>query len=146
VDHICSLINAFEVLVKLFKIDLARAFRQLSIDPLDVPYLGIKWGGKQYCDTALSFGFRHGSAICQRVTDVIRYILKKRGITIVNYIDDFIAIVPESHASKMFDITRNVLNSIGLALSDNKTISTVHECNCLGIIINTNSFMLAIPK
>jgi hypothetical protein len=78
VDHICSIINVFEVPVKLFKIDLAPAFRQLSIDLLDVPYLGINWGGNQYCDTALPFGFRHGSAICQHVTDAIRYILTKR--------------------------------------------------------------------
>jgi hypothetical protein len=29
----------------LYKIDLARAFRQIPIDPLDVAYLGINWGG-----------------------------------------------------------------------------------------------------
>jgi hypothetical protein len=45
VDTICRIINAFEVPVMLYKIDLARAFRQIPIDPLDVAYLGICWGG-----------------------------------------------------------------------------------------------------
>jgi hypothetical protein len=103
-------------------------------------------GGNQYCDTTLPFGFRHGSAICQRVTDAIRHILKKHGITIVNYIDDFIGIVPASRATEMFKPTRNKLESIDLALSNSKTVLPAHECNYLGININTSTFTLAIPR
>jgi hypothetical protein len=94
VHHICQIINAFEVPVLIYKIDLARAFRQIPIDPLDIVNLGIKWEGNIYLNTVLPFGFRHGSAICQRITDAVRYILSRRNITLVNYIDDFIAVVP----------------------------------------------------
>ena len=39
------------------KIDIARAFRQLPIDPRDALKLGICWEGKYYCDIHCAFGF-----------------------------------------------------------------------------------------
>jgi hypothetical protein len=36
VDYICDIINQTQSPVKLFKIDLVRAFRQLSVDPGDI--------------------------------------------------------------------------------------------------------------
>jgi hypothetical protein len=45
VDSICDIINTFSEPIMLYKIDLARPFRQIPIDPLDVAYLGISWGG-----------------------------------------------------------------------------------------------------
>jgi hypothetical protein len=48
VDHICQIINAFEVPVLIYKIDLAHAFRQIPIDPLDIVNLGIEWEGNIY--------------------------------------------------------------------------------------------------
>jgi hypothetical protein len=145
VDSICTIINAFEVPIMLFKIDLARAFRQIPIDPLDVAYLGISWGGEIYVDTALPFGFRHGSAICQRITDAVRFILNKHNIQVINYIDDFIAIVPASRAFEMFELTKTILSDIGLVMSDTKTVKPAYNCNCLGIIVDTLNFTLSIP-
>jgi hypothetical protein len=104
VDPICKIINAFEV--PIYKINLARAFRQIPIDPLDIVNLGVEWEGNCYLNTVLPFDFRHGSAICQRITDAMRYILSKTNITLVNYIDDFIAIVPVQCADEMFEITK----------------------------------------
>jgi hypothetical protein len=144
VDHICQIINAFEVPVLIYKIDLARAFRQIPIDPLDIVNLGIKWEDNIYLNTALPFGFRHGSAIC--ITDAVRHILSKKNITLVNYIDDFIAVVPVQCAYEMFEITKNVLGEIGLEISDSKTVFPTHVCNCLGIMINTKVLTLAIQK
>jgi hypothetical protein len=71
VDHIREMINAFEGPVLIYKIDLARAFCQIPIDPLDIVNLGIEWEGNVYLNTVLPFGFRHGSAICQRITDAV---------------------------------------------------------------------------
>ena len=40
----------------LWKSDLSRAYRQLRIDPLDYPLLGIKFENEYYIDICLSFG------------------------------------------------------------------------------------------
>jgi hypothetical protein len=132
--------------VYLFKIDLARAFRQIPLDPLDAAYLGIYWAGNTYVDTALSFGWRHGSAACQRITDAIRFILRRYGIITVNYIDDFIGIVPIDDAQRPFKLTAHILNEIGLVTSDDKMIYPTYLTTCLGISINTHTFTLAIPR
>jgi hypothetical protein len=44
IDTICSVINAYKQPVVLFKIDLARAFRQIPINPLDVSVPGAALG------------------------------------------------------------------------------------------------------
>jgi hypothetical protein len=112
----------------------------LGRDLLDVAYLGINSGGENYIDYSLPFGFRDESAICQRITDAVSFILDKQDIKVVNYIDDFIAIVPADKAFHMFDITKKILLDSGFVLSDSKTIKPSYQCNCLGIIINTLHF------
>ena len=44
----------------MFKIDLARAYRQLPSDPWDWALLGLQWNDELYFDTAIPFGVRHG--------------------------------------------------------------------------------------
>jgi hypothetical protein len=45
VDTICQVLNVVGNNVKIFKVDLAWAFRQLNVDPFDVKYLGLSWRG-----------------------------------------------------------------------------------------------------
>jgi hypothetical protein len=145
VDTICNIINTFTVPVRLFKVDLARAFRQIPLDPLDAAYVGIHWQGMNYVDTAVLFGWRHGSDACQRITDAIRHILKKYGVIVVNYIDDLISIAPVDVADRAFRLTLHVLCEIGLVIANDKMVPPCVECTCLGIIINTSKQNLCIP-
>jgi hypothetical protein len=64
VETICNIKNSFMVPVVLFKVDLARAFCQIPLNPLDAAYVGIHWQGTHYVDTAVPCGWRHGSAAC----------------------------------------------------------------------------------
>jgi hypothetical protein len=144
IDDICQTINSFNTSVCIYKIDLARAFRQIPLDPLDAAYLGICWQGSTYIDTAVPFGWRHGSSACQRITDTIRYILNKQGITIINYIDDFIGITPVHDMQRAFEITQQTLEQIGLITSWEKTNYPSRVCTCLGIIINTINSTISI--
>jgi hypothetical protein len=146
VDNIISIVNTFSTPVHIFKIDLVRAFRQIPLDPLDVAYLGIHWQGSTYFDTAVPFGWRHGSAACQRITDAIRFILQKYGIITVNYIDDFMCIVPVHDALRAFQLVSFITTEVGLVTSHEKTVYPSHITTCLGIIIDTKSFTLSIPK
>jgi hypothetical protein len=61
--------------VKIFKVDLAQAFRQLNLDPFDVKYMGLYWRGQFYVDTAVPFGYGHGTLCMQRVPNLISHIL-----------------------------------------------------------------------
>jgi hypothetical protein len=75
VDIICQILNIVGKIVKIFQVVFSRAFRQLHVEPFDIKYVGLWWGGSYYVDTSVSFGYRHGTSACVRVTDLIRYIL-----------------------------------------------------------------------
>ena len=82
-DHILSLQGP----VKLYKIDLSCAFRQLRIDPSDFNFLTLRWHDSYYADTFCPFGHRSGAMACTRVTDMFRYIMAQRDDVIFNYVD-----------------------------------------------------------
>jgi hypothetical protein len=136
VDTICDIINNTPGEVKLFKIDLARAFRQLSIDPADIVNLGLEVEGQFFLDRSLPFGWRSGTLACQRVTDCVRYILASKGIVVTNYIDDFIGICPASLAQHQFRETLNLLKELNLTVSGEKTLKPHWRVTCLGIDID----------
>jgi hypothetical protein len=83
VDIICQVLNALGQIIKNFKVDLARAFQQLHVDPFDIKYLGLYWRGAYYGDTAVPFGYHHGTQACVQVTDAIRFILSGMGIFVL---------------------------------------------------------------
>jgi hypothetical protein len=43
-DTICQVLNIMGKNTKILKVDLARAFQQLHLDPFDVKYMGLRWG------------------------------------------------------------------------------------------------------
>jgi hypothetical protein len=146
VDSICQVLNVLGKNVKIFKIDLARAFRQLHVDPFDIKYLGLYWRGAYYVDTAMPFGYRHGTQACVRVTDAIRYILSRMGVFVLNYIDDIIGIAPDNVADVHFKITLNLFNKLGFLISSSKTIPPTSVATCLGIVFNIQIGVLQIPS
>jgi hypothetical protein len=81
-----------------------------------------------------------------RVTDAIRYILATKGIFILNYIDDRIGIAPDSVADSHFQITINLLSSLGSVLSNSKTVAPTYVATCLGIVFHISNGVLKIPK
>jgi hypothetical protein len=96
--------------IKIFKVDLARAFRQLHVDPFGIKNLGLSWRGQFYVDVLVPFGYRNGTLACVRVMDAIRYILATKGIFVLNYIDDLIGLAPNLVADSHFHTTINLLN------------------------------------
>jgi hypothetical protein len=56
VDIICQALNIVGQKVKIFNVDLARAFWQLHVDPFDIKFLGLCWLGAYYVDTSVPFG------------------------------------------------------------------------------------------
>ena len=54
----------------LYKTDISMAFRHIKIDPGDYHLLGLKLDS-YFIDSCFPFGFRHGSAIFQHISDAV---------------------------------------------------------------------------
>ena len=60
VDHIARDILECTQDPVLFKVDVARAFRNLQVDPADSLKLGIRWQDAFFIDVGIAFGWTHG--------------------------------------------------------------------------------------
>ena len=99
----------------LYKIDLSRAFRHVKLDPKDYNLLGLYLEGA-YFDSCLPFGLKHGSAIFQRISDAIRFIMSKSNFSVMNYIDDIVGHSVCSKSYKAFDYLKELLLKLDFQL------------------------------
>ena len=120
----------------LYKVDINRAFRHINIDPSDYDKLGLNWDGF-YFDSCLPLGFKHGSKICQRTSDGIRYIMAQKNHDIINYIDDVIGFGLLSTVHDSFKTLCKLLQRLGLTISTKKLVPPSTLVTCLGVQIDT---------
>ena len=74
IDHITNKVRQLGKGSHLYKVDITRAFRHNKIDPRDYHLLGLRHEN-YFIDTCLPFGYRHGSAIYQRISDAVRHVV-----------------------------------------------------------------------
>jgi len=146
VDDILDRIKSLRGECLLYKVDLKRAFRQLKIDPRDTLFTGLHFDSKYFIDLSVPFGYKHGSALCQRVTDAIRYIMHSHGYYIFNYIDDLIGCDHPSIATESFNFLNELLADLGLPISKEKLCQPSKSVVCLGIIIDIDKGIITIPS
>ena len=127
----------------LYKINVSRAFRHVKIDPGDYNLLGLKHNS-YFFDSCLPFGFQHGSAIFQRISDAVRHFMAREGHDITNYIDDVIEHALPSTAFKSFDRLHQILVELGFDISSRKLVPPSAKVTCLGIEISTIDFTVSI--
>ena len=72
----------------LFKRDLKRYYRQISLDPVDAVKLGYRFQNNIYFDATLPMGMTSSANIAQRIINALTFILQEKGIHGLNYIDD----------------------------------------------------------
>ena len=130
----------------LFKVDVAQAFRNLRVDPVDSLKFGISWRGAYYIDVGIAFGWTHGSSSFQILSDAIAYIMKREGIQLRCYIDDYIAVVPKSKADSAFHRLCDLLNELGLPINSDKLTPPTKRLTCLGIDFNIKNNTMSIAK
>ena len=120
----------------LFKIDVARVFRNLRADPVDAVKLGICWANKWYIDPAIAFGWATVTSAFQMVADAISFIMAKENCKTFAYVDDFIGVAPRAVASTHFQKLSDLLTELGLPMNPNKKTPPCRSLTCLGITIN----------
>ena len=146
VDHITDAVKNVGPGAHLFKIDISRAFRHVKIDPFDLDLLGLRWRDITYVDTCLPFGSRHGTQIFQRISDAIRFIMRRDGYDVINYVDDFVGVATPSVAKKSYDHLSKLLERLGLDVSVKKLVPPATSAVCLGVRIDTVEKTIAIPQ
>ena len=109
----------------IFKVDVARAFRNLRVDPVDTVKFGISWGGQSYVDLSVAFGWTHGSAAFHMASDAIGFIMKGMGCKIHAYIDDYVIVAQRGLAFEHFNNLVNLLQELGLPMNEDK--KTPHQ-------------------
>ena len=102
VDHIVRDILKCTQDPVLFIADVARTFRNLRVDPADSLKLGIRWKGAFFIDIGIAFGWTHGSTSFQILSNTIAYIMRKEGVHLRCYIDDYIAVAPRGKADHIY--------------------------------------------
>ena len=128
----------------IFKINVARAFRNLRVDPVDALKFDLSWRDTLYIDADVAFGYTHGSAAFQMVADAISYIMASSGSVVNADIDDFIVVAPRAEARRHYDHLSNLLDSLGLPMNPSKKTPPCETLTCLGIVVNIVEGTLSI--
>ena len=146
IDAIVSAIASLSRGGILYKRDLRKTYRQFPIDSQDYHLLGYTWNSQFYFDTVLSMGLRSAAMACQRSTSAVTWILNQRGLTIFNYLDDFIGASPPTLATSHFHELGESLHHLGLGEAAAKSCPPSPGMTCLGVELNTLDFTLSVDS
>ena len=151
VDVIFPRVDDFIELIKkkgkgclLFKKDLRRAYRQISIDPRDYNLVSFIWGKHIFCDTVLSMGLKSAASICQRVTNAISFIMVQFGIAILNYLDDLAGAERRENAEFAYICLGTVLQKCGIEEAIDKASPPSEIMTFLGVLFNSITMTVEI--
>lgn len=126
----------------LYKRDLKKA--HFPVDPKDYHLLGYTWDNQFYFDTVLTMGLRSAAMACQLSTSAVSWISRQQGRSLFNYLDDFIGVSSPSTATSDFQALGDLLTSLGLQESSEKSCSPSPVMICLGVQLDTNNFTLSV--
>lgn len=130
----------------LWKADLARAYRQLRIDPIDTPFLAICFNNQYYLDLCPPFGCKTSSAACQRMSNALAYLMASDGHFILSYLDDYAGCHGKlQQAQQSFQAFKNLAKDLGLNLAEHKCVAPTTSLEWLGYHIDTQKMIVAIP-
>ena len=130
----------------MFATDVARAYRQLPLDPLDWPLTGFQTRQGYYTDISLPFGLRWAAHCCARVTNLVTHALQQQGVSSLVYIDDFVGLTRSKQAAEhQFGQLQDLLQDLGLQEAKHKATSPTQRITWLGLEFDSRNMTLSIP-
>ena len=128
----------------LFKRNLKHYYRQIFVDPGDIPKLGYQFDSYLFFDATLPMGMTSSCYVAQRVSNTISFLREKAGYSCVNYIDDLGGADTPEKATQAFDYLGDLLHNIGILESTAKATPLCHVMVFLRIELNSVSKTLRI--
>ena len=147
IDDVINVARMDEFQGWLFSIDIARAYRNFPIDPIDWPITAITFDGATLIDRAMPFGARSSSLHMTMVAEYITRFLATQGIKTLIYLDDLIGYTSDlQEAQRQYQAVVRVMEDLGLPLAQNKMTPPTKCITWLGIRINFVDKTLSIPQ
>lgn len=146
IDDFVSLIKAKGQGCLMFKLDLRRAYRQISICPSSYNLVGFKWKKHIFFDTVLSMGLRSSAHICQRVTNAFAFMMFKFGFCICNYLDDFCGVEKNDVAHFAFMLLREIFVRSGIEEALDKACPPSDIMVFLGVLFNSSTMTMEVTQ
>lgn len=128
----------------LYKLDLRRAYRQISICPGDYSLVAYSWQGHIFCDAVLPMGLRSSALICQRVTAAFAFMMYQFGFPVLNYLDDFAGAEKGDNAKLAFLLLRSLFEKSGIEEALDKACAPTEIMVFLGVLFNTITMTMEI--
>lgn len=130
----------------VWKADLAKAYRQLRVNPLDTPLLAMKVHNKYYLDVCPPFGCRTSSAACQRMSNALVYLMRTDGYFVLAYLDDYGGCEEDqSIAHESYHHFLDLAKTLGLELAEHKCVPPSTKIEWLGYMVDTIDMSVSIP-
>ena len=157
--------------VKLWKADYSRFYRQFLACPSQSPFLAISWNDETFIDRSWSFGNRGACQSSQRFSSAVAWVfrtqlppregVKNSGLNCrcshacgcgdneaLVYIDDTIGIGAESNVVWLFNSFIELVASLTLKLSSTPGHISPPSTSCvaLGILYDTRTNLVSLPQ
>lgn len=130
-----------------WKADLSRAYRQLRIDPIETPLLGLSLHQQVYLDLCPSFGCRSSSGACQRVSAAVTYLMAQQGFVTYAFLDDYAGIEDTyEKACSAYQYFIDLTSDLGLALAVEKCAAPSQTMQWLGYDVDSTNMTVSIPR
>ena len=98
-------------------------------------------------DCRLPFGASKSPEIFQRLSNSVTRFMKKRGYTVIAYLDDFLVIeATEQHCSEAYNILLQLLEKLGFKINWKKAVPPSQQITFLGINICSVTRQLSLPQ
>ena len=146
-DNLVEILQEDEFRGFMYSIDIARAYRNFPIDPLDWPLTGISFKGVTFTDSPMPFGARSSSLNMQLAAEYIARYLRDQGLMVLIYLDDLVGYARDLEVAwEHYHFVGSVMGDLGLPLAEKKVTPPAREIVWLGILVDADSQTLSIPE
>ena len=135
------------------KVDLQSAYRSVGIHPSQYKLTGLAWTFDSEADptvlvdTRLPFGARKSPFIFHRITQSVKRMLIKRGITCYVYLDDFLVTGDTfGECLHAYNVLIALLRNLGFNINWKKVCDPTTSLTYLGVQIDTVRGTLSLPE
>lgn len=147
VNDAVRIITSLDFNVVLSTVDIARAYRNFNVDPLDWPLTCIWYDNQYYVDICMPFGSRLSSLYMQRMACCIQRALLQNGIISVVYLDDLLVICRKNQdPDRQFGKVIAMVRALGLPIAWEKVVGPTTSLRFLGVIIDVDRREIRMPK